>query len=196
MLLLGSSWGGYLAALFALNHPERVSGLVLASPLLSTKLWLQDARFCREEMGAAWNERVNALETLGQTHSTEYEELKRQYEARFVCRLGVEPECVTHAKRGMGVEVYRTMWGTAEFHCDGNLRGADLTDRLHELRVPVLFTGGRYDEARPETLRFFASRIPGAQVEIFQHSSHSAHLEQPEEYFAALGRFLAGIEGH
>ena len=41
--LLGHSWGGTVMAQFALQHPHRVSRLVLSSPLLSTARWLADA---------------------------------------------------------------------------------------------------------------------------------------------------------
>jgi len=44
------------------------------------------------------------------------------------------------------------MWGAAEFTATGSLRDFDRTDRLGELRLPVLFPAGRYDEAVPETI--------------------------------------------
>ena len=40
--LLGHSWGGSVMTQFCLNHPERVSALVLSSPLLSTRRWVED----------------------------------------------------------------------------------------------------------------------------------------------------------
>ncbi len=54
-LLLGSSLGGYLAALFAARHPERVSGVVLLAPAFGF------ARRWAESLGDAtvreWRER-------------------------------------------------------------------------------------------------------------------------------------------
>ncbi|MEJ0057298.1 MAG: hypothetical protein WDN75_17555 [Bacteroidota bacterium] len=41
------------------------------------------------------------------------------------------------------------MWGSTEFNAIGN-KNFDRVNRLHELKLPVLFIAGRYDEARPE----------------------------------------------
>jgi proline iminopeptidase len=190
MSLYGNSWGAMLATDYILTHPARVSSLIYASPCLSTQLWLQDAALCKEEMGPEWNAAVARLEAQGKTGSAEYAKLKNEFNRRFVCRITPwPPECLK-ALQGFGAHVYETMWGPAEFTCSGNLRSYDRVPDLHKIRVPVLFTCGKFDEARPETCRFFASKIPGAEVRVFHHSSHLAHVEEPAEYFAAIGGFL------
>jgi proline iminopeptidase len=54
----------------------------------------------------------------------------------------------------------------------------------------VLFTCGRHDEARPETVAQFRDAVPGAELVVFEESSHTAHLEERDRYLATLRRFL------
>ena len=42
--LYGHSWGGSLAIEYALAHPEKVKSLILASPVLSISLWIEDTK--------------------------------------------------------------------------------------------------------------------------------------------------------
>jgi len=85
------------------------------------------------------------------------------------------------------------MWGPSEFYPSGNLKTFDVTGRLHEIRLPALFTCGRYDEARPETTRAYSRLIPGAKFHMFENSSHQPYLEEPHEFVRVIREFLAGV---
>ena len=88
-----------------------------------------------------------------------------------------------------------TMWGPSEFGpVTGRLRGWDVTDRLHEIRVLALVTGGRYDEARPAHVAMLAYGIPQAELVIFENSSHMAFIEERERYLRVVGDFLTRTE--
>ena len=56
-----------------------------------------------------------------------------------------------------------------------------------------LITCGLYDEiTRPaQTIQ---AGIPGSMLQIFEHSSHVAHLEEGERYAEVMEGFLAGVE--
>jgi proline iminopeptidase len=73
--------------------------------------------------------------------------------------------------------------------------GEDRTDRLGELRVPVLYTCGRHDEATPEATRFFQERTPGSRLEIFEESAHLPHAEESERYVCVVDAFLRAVDG-
>lgn len=62
--------------------------------------------------------------------------------------------------------VYEYMSGPQEFFATGILRDVDLTARLHEIDVPVLFMTGEFDWARPETVAGFQRLVPGAQFTV------------------------------
>ncbi len=117
-----------------------------------------------------------------------------QYYRRHVCRLDPWPECLNRTLEKLGMNVYLSMWGPSEFTVTGSLLGQELAERLAELSLPVLFTCGRHDEAAPETVRYFQSLIPGAELVIFAEASHEHHLEQTEAYLQALRAFLGEAE--
>jgi pimeloyl-ACP methyl ester carboxylesterase len=87
------------------------------------------------------------------------------------------------------------MWGPSEFGpVTGRLRDWDVTDRLPEIQVPTLVTGGRYDEARPAHLAVLARRVRGAELVIFENSSHTAFIEERGPYIQAVSDFLTRVE--
>ena len=90
----------------------------------------------------------------------------------------------------MGVETYETMWGPSEFLLTGNLRAWDVTDRIGNLRLPVLLTAGRQDLTRPEEAAYYRDLIPGAQLHIFEDSAHLTMLEDPQMFVSIVRRFL------
>ena len=76
----------------------------------------------------------------------------------------------------------------------GNLNGWDITDRLSEIDVPTLLTVGRHDEMWPSHMADMQAGIAGAQLVVFEESSHMAFQEERAAYMATLGRFLEEAE--
>jgi proline-specific peptidase len=91
-------------------------------------------------------------------------------------------------------EVYHKMWGPSEFHATGTLKEWDIRDRLGEIRLPTLVTGGRYDEATPPVVETDHRGIGGSELVIFEQSSHVAHLEEEDEYLRVLNDFMCRVE--
>jgi proline iminopeptidase len=87
------------------------------------------------------------------------------------------------------------MWGPNEFMVTGTHKDYDATGRLGELTVPTLFLCDRYDDARPEDTAWYRSLVPGAELVVFEQSSHVPHLEEPERYLRVLRDFLHRAEG-
>lgn len=51
------------------------------------------------------------------------------------------------------------MWGLIESSVTGTLKDLDITERLGEITVLVLLTGGEFDEVAPETVKAYASKF-------------------------------------
>lgn len=194
VMLLGHSWGGCLAATYALTDPPGLVGLVLASPLLSTERWLEDAAALRSELSEEVRDVLDRHEAAGATDCPEYVSAAVAFYKRHLCRLEPWPEPLERTWSNMGLDVYVAMWGPTEFHATGSLRGYDLTPDLSRIAVPTLLTCGRYDEARPATVAAFRDLIPGASIAVFEESSHTPHLEEPERFLDVVGRFLRDVD--
>ena len=90
--------------------------------------------------------------------------------------------------------LYGYMQGASEFVVTGSLKNYDITPRLGELRMPVLFTGGEFDEASPTTTRWYASLIPGTRAEIIPGSGHLTMHDNPDAYVRVVRTFLDSLD--
>jgi proline-specific peptidase len=196
MALFGNSWGGTLALTYTLDHLPRLKGLILSSALVSTSRWLQDTQKLRNALPLAVQEVLTAHEQGGFFGCPEYQGAVAEFYRRHLCRLSPWPSCIERTIAGMGVDVYLAMWGPSEFGpVTGELANLELFDRLGEIQVPALVTGGRFDEASPQQMQMLAGAIEGAELAIFESSSHTAFVEDRAAYISRLREFLGGIDG-
>jgi pimeloyl-ACP methyl ester carboxylesterase len=72
----------------------------------------------------------------------------------------------------------------------GTLADFDARPLLGGLTLPLLFTCGEHDEARPETVRAQAALAPDARVHVFPGVAHMTALEAPDEYRRVLEEFI------
>jgi pimeloyl-ACP methyl ester carboxylesterase len=62
---------------------------------------------------------------------------------------------------------------------------------LAEIRVPVMIVQSEHDEfIKPEHAEYLARNIPGAELVVLPGVSHFAPLQRPDEFNAAIARFL------
>lgn len=188
--LYGHSWGTMLAAEYMRQGPGGVKSLVLASPALSVPRWLEDAGRLRAELPPETQEILSRHEAAGTTDSEEYLAATEQFYRRHLCRLDPWPETLTKTFSQLG-RPYSVMWGPSEFHATGVLKDFDATGTLGQLKLPVLYTTGEYDEATPETVRWYQGLTPGASLEVFENASHLTMLEVPAEYVRVIREFLS-----
>ena len=70
----------------------------------------------------------------------------------------------------------------------------DRTDRLHDIRLPILLIGGRHDETRPEILYVFQKLVPHDYVKIIEEAGHAILHDQTQAYTEAIRKFLQDVE--
>ncbi len=195
MHLLGHSWGGSLAAAYVLEKgTDGIASVILSSPLLSTRMWIEDANFLRGQLPEDVQRTLTEHEQAGTTDSEEYQAASDVFYERHVFggeRAESPPECDGAPP---GRFVYETMWGPTEFHATGTLIDFDVTDRLHEIDVPVLFIAGQFDEARPERVAEFQKLIPGSKLVVILDAAHGTLSKKPDEYRGILENFLDSVE--
>ncbi|MCB0323393.1 MAG: proline iminopeptidase-family hydrolase [Bdellovibrionales bacterium] len=192
--LYGHSWGSMVAVDYALTWPDGLESLILASPCISIPRWIEDAAKLREALPEEVRQVLDDCEARGDLAAPEYLRATLEYYRHYVCRLDPKPACVVRSDNGAGAEVYTTMWGPNEFYLTGVLKDYDRSDRLGDLTVPILYTCGAFDEARPDTTNWYHSQSPNAAVAVFQQSSHIPHLEEQDTYLSVLNQFLKAVE--
>ena len=107
-----------------------------------------------------------------------------------VCRLDPWPEFFRASIEKLKLPIYMHMWGPSEFTVTGTLKNYDRVERLKEIKVPVLFTCGRFDEASPAATTRYHQALPGSEIHIFEDASHAHHIEKTREYLDLIRNFI------
>jgi proline iminopeptidase len=194
--LYGHSWGTMLALEYLATKPRGIVSVTLASPLITSAAWSHDGRTLLKTMPDSIQRIVAAHEAAGTTASQQYQDASFAYMTRYV--FGMEPPFppeVDSAIAGYSPLVYETMWGPSEFSPTGSLKRFDRSAVLRDLRMPVLFTVGRHDEATPATVERFARDVPNARIRVFERSAHMAMVTERATYVEAVSEFLRVAEG-
>jgi proline iminopeptidase len=193
--LMGQSWGTMLIVEYLLRKkPEGVVSLILSGPYLSTPRWVADQQELILQLPKNVQDTIRKHETNGDFTAAAYQEAMMIFYNKHLCRLDPWPDCLNRAMEEMGFEVYQYMWGPSEFTMTGSLKTVDLCGQLNQIKMPVLFTCGEFDEATPATTRYYQSKLPGSEMVVFKDASHSHVLEKPEAYMKAVKAFLKKAE--
>ena len=186
----GGSWGGTLALEYGARRPAALAGLIIQSPLVSTRSWIADAAVLRRRLPGQWRGTLDACEGSAPPASAQCAAADEAYLARHVWRAPRDPR-ITAYRAALpayaGSNVYNGMWGPTEFRATGTLRDYDgeaLLARLDGQRT--LFVAGEYDEARPETVAAFAARVPHAQYRTIRGAAHSILGDAPGDYLPLI----------
>jgi proline-specific peptidase len=192
--LLGSSWGSMLAIEYALTQPPGLVSLVLNSPPTSSETWMAEAARLRDELPEHHRAAILEHEAAGTLDHPDYVAAEEEFWRRHVMLLDPPPDFVLRGRAEKGTPVYRALWGISEWNASGRLHDWDVRQRLGEILVPTLVTSGKYDECTPKLAEDAQHGIPGAERVLFEKSSHSAYVEEPERFRAVLSDFLARAE--
>ena len=196
--LIGLSFGGFPAVEYALREPGAVSSLVLSNAQVSAASWQRtnidsvNAEL-RRLFPREWEQICRLREGGMLSLEPEYQELV----TRVVPDLEwVDPWNHPPLTREGGFEeaVYRSVVGPdPEWTVEGTLRGYEPLSRLRELRAETLVVSGRYDRLTPPAVAheiYDALPSDRRDLHVFERSAHRPWVEQPDEYFEVVGRFL------
>jgi pimeloyl-ACP methyl ester carboxylesterase len=170
--VVGVSMGGAIAQELALRHPELVSRLVLVSSWAKVDGFTEDAFIeLAEARGVLSSEAFTRTLQLKIWASTHYNAHRRELTA---ARL---------EKPATSVESFRAQAQACIDH--------DSSDRLGDLRIPVLVTAGDMDAFVPVDLqRQLAMSIPEASFRVFEGAGHAHHWERLDEFNSVIEGWL------
>ena len=192
--LSGTSWGGTLALEYAARQPKGLESLILLSPLVSTRAWLADAQVYIRQMPLAHQQAIAEARRTGNFEADSFMEADLWYVRQHLSRERLSPlhlACAGRKDELFNLDLYMSMWGPSEFVVTGTLAYYDGEHLLPQVKVPTLFAGGEYDEARPSTLREFARRMPDASYRMVPGSGHWVENDRPVEHNRLLRDWLA-----
>ena len=192
--LYGQSWGTALGLEYYLRFPEHVKGIIFSSPYFSTKLWLKDANRLVKTLPDSIQTIIKTNEKNKTFDNQEYKDAVSLFYSKFLRRKERSKAVIDTSSRYFGSNVYEFMWGPSEFTATGSLLDYDRIEELSEVKVPVLFITGEYDEARPSTVKYYQRLVPDARFQEISESGHATLNDNPEEALNVIEKFLQEIE--
>jgi pimeloyl-ACP methyl ester carboxylesterase len=192
--VVGHCHGGWAALGFAIERPERVRRLVLAGAFAAVssyehapgtlwnrshplfwRWWLLRAALILTERKAAeklmWNV-IRRASFVDQTYVVSRPVRRRD----FLRHAGPRVRWLDPLPRG-GADAPRRI---------------DYRPRLQEVSAPTLVLAGAHDAQMPPFCsEELAKGIPDARLVSFERSGHHPFAEEPEAFWAAIGRFLS-----
>jgi pimeloyl-ACP methyl ester carboxylesterase len=164
--IVGHSFGAMMAAELAANNPDRVSKLVLMCPI------------------GLWRDEVPIRNWMLVTPASDMAKL-----------LFYEPDgSLARAVLGQtdAEAQIKMIWSMA---CTGKfvwpIPDKGLKKRIHRIQAPTLVVWGQQDRLVPSSYAHeFASRIPGARVEMIDRAGHLLGVEHPERMAELVEQFL------
>ena len=183
LTLLGYSWGGLLAMLYATEHPARVERLGLVSP---APTW----REAREEFERRFQERNLDPELQAERQALRQSGLREDdldaYRER-VFQLSVVPYFHDPANAS-GLTPFRVTARTQQevWHSLGDY---DLRPSLHTVQCPAIVIHGNDDPIPVAAARATAEALE-APLHILPNCGHVPHVEAPDEFTGLLTQFL------
>jgi proline iminopeptidase len=185
---IGTSYGGMVAMAHAARHPEAVSRLVLvvtaahsgfiarSRQIAAERGTPQQAALC-EDLYAG---RIDTPEKLRDYHHV----MGPLYTLRF-------DEAASRERLGRGIHSSDAL--NMAFAPGGFMHTMDLRPELAAIRAPTLILAGRHDWiCAPEFSEEIHRLIPGSTLRIFEHSSHSIRVDEPERLRREILEFAGG----
>jgi proline iminopeptidase len=195
IVILGHSFGGILAQAYAVRHPKRLLGLVLAGTGSSARCIDTDFRNIRKRLPARLRTRLTRHERAGifQTDGA----YKKDYAAASAQALAPYMYAKNPPRRfkrppDLGMEVLREMWvRRSDFHIDGNLKGLDFTHSLARVKAPSLVVIGDRDLVSTATADISRASLPRATLVVMAECAHMMFIDQTARFNRLLEEFLS-----
>jgi proline iminopeptidase len=195
--LLGHSWGGILAAEYALRHGDHIKGLIISSMMMSIPDYNHYAEtVLAKQMPADVLAEIKAIEARGDYDKPRYTELLiPHFYHKHVCRLDEWPDAVNRAFGKINRQIYVLMQGPSEFGASGLLEHWDRKADLPKLAMPTLVIGARHDTMDPAHMKWVSTQVQHGSFLFCPDGSHLAQWDDQAVYIGGLLKFLQAIDG-
>jgi len=203
MTLLGHSWGGGLAVLYAAEYPEHVARMLLVGPVpprpgTYLKQYNTDAAARRDSAETARQAVADSIQRVAEDPYPACRESNRI----FLRGVAATPEAASRIRgdlcagtatnlrlQGMlNRKVWESFWDTTA------VEGYDWRQLAGRVPAPTLVVHGDRDPLPLAGSEEWARVLPHARLVVIADAGHYPHAEQPEQFFPAVETFLSNTE--
>jgi proline iminopeptidase len=200
VILVGTSYGGFLAQYYTTHYPQNVAGLVLvgASPGMVAELGRS-----REQMFISPEERDNIrtvrMALVDSAAGRDWTQAQRLALVVYNNHINGDWKRQHYYKpspeRMAQIALYE--WVQDPYFrspMSQSLSRVDLTGAFEENPIPTLIMEGEWDLTwGPEKRDVLAANHPNGRMVVFQEAAHSIYNEDTEGFFTTLEEFVRGL---
>lgn len=200
IIVIGGSYGGFIAQEYAIRYPDHLLGVVLRDTAPSgehdeiaranAKARFPELKESDLDVPEITEEDFDRIMD-GNAHSDE--DIKRVFHGMLPLYVpdadDFDPEAARNKleERNFTYETHNTMFTNEH-------PNMDYTGDLPNVDVPVLVTVGRHDFITPpEASEEIHELLPNSRLVIFEESGHSPNIEQQDEFLATVREFFDEI---
>ena len=179
-VLVGSSAGGSIAMQYTINHPGRISALILV-----------DAAIYNSGGAPAWLRPLLASPQMRRVGPLIIRQIPRGgtrlLELAWHRLSNLDPKILDLYRKPLMVDNWdKALWEFTIAH-----KAQDLGTQLDQCTRPVLVITGENDRIVPASYSIRLSKeLPDARLEIISNAGHLPHEEQPEVFMEAVQKFI------
>lgn len=172
LVMLGLSFGGWIAAEVAVKNTRHIAGLCLVDTL-----------------GAKFSNDPTVREIHDLFSYPQYEQAQWIYHDEKL-----RNQTYGHLADDVAVTLARNHESFGLFGWAPTLHSPNLARRLHRIDVPTLLIWGAQDRVAPPSYgRLWQSAISGARLAMIDNAGHYPQIEQPERFGDAVESFIASL---
>ena len=192
--LIGHSWGAVIAISYAIKYQPHLDKLILVDSIPVNNTFLL-------EFNDTFQKRIQDLSPEAQqmfTTTCTFSLAKLTSEERMECdainatirfydptkALTIDPTVDENTANNSDI-IHPLI------RIDFNRNQQDIDSKLTTVDVPTLILHGDFDPIPVASSEYIKQHIPTSQIVIITESGHFPFIEQPGQFFAALGSFLS-----
>jgi proline iminopeptidase len=197
LILIGHSWGGFLASLYAAEFPEHVEALILIAPANMLVMPQPDAdsdlfASVRAKLPAdqqvAFDEFMKDymnFNTLFQKSEADLVAMNERFGQYYVQVVDIPAQMPPQGRSG-GWMVWGMYISMGQRH--------DYRAALRNVTAPVLVIHGADDLQSEAASRMYAEAFPNAEFAVIKNAGHFSFEEQPDDFAKIVKEFLSTLE--
>jgi proline iminopeptidase len=191
--LMGHSWGSAVVALYAANHPDKISKIIIVGGLPLQQHQLTEA-FSKMEAGRDSNtlQKMRELREARRNNPANSEVCAAYYVLWFEPFFG-NSSAANKSKGDLCAGTFesrKNKMDNVDRYTMASLGQWDWRSTLSQVKAPALVIHGTMDPLPLEGAKDWATVLPNARLLQLNDIGHFPYIEAPDRFFNAIDQFL------
>lgn len=184
--LLGHSWGGIVASIYAARRPRGLKKLIIANSYGGGPESHEE--LLRLFKALPVDDEIMKVEASGNCDHPAYQEAAKRFYNKHFCTLDPWPQVLLQGKWEHATQIWPAQSST--IRKPPLMRNWSARDTAGNINVPTLLISGRFDNNNDVIMGPWFQTIPRVKWVEMAQSAHFPALEEPERYVRVLSMFL------